>query len=331
MRFSNLSWAALFFLAACGGGGDDGDPAPFGATKTPLAINGSNYVAVATESVSAVGYVMDTSEIFTGATVSSDRLLIDFARAQTLKMPGRFAAAAPIPSGAVINEVEACSGGGELRFALNDVNNNQDLDPGESLTIVAAQCVEFDSTINGTMAVQLVSMTGDPAGDVYSMNVTITLTDLSVTMPGGSALGNGSMAMAFSMTAPNTGEMALTFDSLTTSGSFAGATYSRTMWDFKLRDTYTMVNNVSRDSLTVSGVLGSSAFDSKAVTLSTLAPMVRVGSDDYPSSGQILATGAAGSKMRLTAINAATVLIEADADGNGSYESSVTRPWSDLM
>jgi hypothetical protein len=331
MRFSKLSLAVLFFLAACGGGGGDGDTSPSGATKTPLAISGSNYVAVATESVSAVSYVMDTSDIFTGATVSSDRLLLDFARAQALKMPGRFAAAAPMPSGTVINEVEACSGGGELRIALNDVNNNQDLDPGESLTIVAAQCVEFDSKFNGTMAVQLVGMTGDPAGDVYSMNVTITLTDLSVTMPGGSESGNGSMAMAISMTAPNTGEMALTFDSLTTSGSLAGASYSRTMWDFKLRDTYAIVNNVARDSLTVSGVLGSSELDSKAVTLSTLAPMVRLGLDEYPSSGQILATGAASSKMRLTAMNAATVLIEVDADGNGSFETSVTRPWSDLM
>lgn len=332
MRISKLSLAALFFLAACGGGGDDGDTPPGGVTNTPLAINADNYVAVATESVSAVSYVVDASEFFTGAQVSGARSPLDFARAQALKLPGRFALATPRFSGAVLTEVEACTGGGELRITLDDKNGNDDLDAGESITMVATNCVEFDSTVNGTIAMLVTRMTGDPYGDVYQMGLTMTLTQLSVAMQGSTAVGNGNMAMDMSMTGPHTGDMLLTFDAFTMSGTFGGVPYSRTMWDFHIADTYSLVNNAFHGSMEIRGVLGSSALDSKAVTLSTPVPMVIVGADEYPSSGQILATGAANSKVRMTAQpDAATVRIEVDANGDGSYETSTTKAWGELM
>jgi len=137
--------------------------------------------------------------------------------------------------------------------------------------------------------------------------------------------------MEMSMTAPMTGSMALKFDELTMSGTYGGTSYTRTMWDFNIADTYAPVNNMFHASLVLSGMLGSSALDSKAVTLSTVQPMVSVGEDEYPSSGQILATGAAQSKMRLTAQSATTVLIEVDANGDGTFETMMTKPWSDLM
>jgi hypothetical protein len=330
MRVTKLSWAVLFFLAACGGDGDDGGGTG-GVTRTPLAIDANNYVTVATESVSAVSYVMDASEFFTGAQVSSQRLLLDFARAQALRLPQRFANVTPLPSGAVFTETETCSGGGSLAVTTNDVNGNEVLDVGDSITIVATNCVEFDSTMNGTMGMLVTKMSGDLESDVYDFGVTMTFTDLSVAMAEGTTVGNGTMAMEMAMTAPHTGSMSLRFDGLTMSGTYGGTPYSRTMWDFDIADTYSLVNNMFHGSAVLSGVLGSTALDDEAVTLSTLQPMVSVGEDEYPSSGQILATGAANSKMRMTVQNATTVLIELDANGDGTYEAMITKPWSELM
>jgi hypothetical protein len=330
MRMTKLSWAVLFFLAACGGDGDDGGGTG-GVTKTPLAIDANNYVAVATEAVSGVSYVMDASEFFTGAQVSSQRLLLDFARAQALRLPQRFAAATPLPSGVVSTETVGCSGGGSLAFTLNDVNGNEELDVGDSVTMVANNCVEFDSTLNGTMGMLVTKMSGDLEGEVYDFGVTMTFTNLSFAMAEGTTVGNGTMSMNMAMTAPHTGNMSLRFDGLTMSGTYGGESYSRTMWDFDIVDTYAVVNNMFHGSVVLSGVLGSSVLDSKAVTLSTLQPMVSVGEDEYPSSGQILATGAAQSKMRMTVQSAATVLIELDANGDGTYETTITKPWSEMM
>jgi hypothetical protein len=333
MRISKVSLAALFFLAACGGGGggDGGGTVPGGVTNTPLAIDASNYVAVATESVSAVSYVLDTTEFFNGAQVSSERVLLDFARAQALKLPRWFAAATPRPSGAVLTETVLCDGGGSMQVTLNDINGNEDVDPGESITMVATNCVEFDSTVNGTIVMQITALSGDLEGDVYDLGVTMTLTNLSVAMAEGTTVGNGSMAMGMAMTGPHTGSLDLTFNDLTMTGTFGGNAYSRTMWNFNIAESYALVNNMFHGETVLSGTLGSSALASKAVVLSTLQPMVSVGEDEYPSSGQILATGASGSKMRLTAQNATTVLIELDANGDDTYETMVTRPWSDLM
>lgn len=334
MRISRLSMAALLFLGACGGGGGDGSDggtAPGGVNTTPLDIDASNYVAVATESLSAVGYVLETTEFITGAQVSSQSALLDFARAQALKLPRWFGAGMAVPSGAEITETEACSGGGSLQFTINDLNGNEEPDEGESIAIVATNCVEFDSTVNGRINMQVTKMTGDPEGDVFELGVSMTLTQLSVAMAEGHAVGNGSMRIGMSMTAPMTGRMDIGFDTLSLSGTYAGEPYSRTMWQFNIAEDYAPVNHMFRGELVLGGTLGSSVLESKAVTLSTLQPLVTLGDDAYPSSGQILATGASGSKMRLTAQNATTVRIELDANGDGAYESMVTRLWSELM
>jgi hypothetical protein len=333
MRISRLSLAALFFLTACGGGGggDDGSTPPTGVTNTPLAIDASNYVAVATESVSAVSYVLDTTEFFNGAQVSSERVLLDFARAQALKLPGWFATATPRPSGAELTETMPCSGGGSMQITLNDINGNEDLDAGDSTTMVAMNCVEFDSTVNGTLVMQITTLSGDLEGDVYDLGVTMTFSNLSVAMAEGSTVGNGSMSMEMAMTGPDTGSLELKFNELTMTGTYGSDSYSRKMWNFDISERYDLVNSMFRGETALSGTLGSSALASKAVVLSTLQPMVSVGEDEYPSSGQILATGATGSKMRMTAQNATTVLIELDANGDDNYESSVSKPWNELM
>ena len=71
--------------------------------------------------------------------------------------------------------------------------------------------------------------------------------------------------------------------------------------------------------------------DAKSVRIETPTPFVRNNSQFYPSSGSALITGAAGAKVRVTAINATTVTIDLDADGNGSYETTVIKLWSEML
>jgi hypothetical protein len=73
------------------------------------------------------------------------------------------------------------------------------------------------------------------------------------------------------------------------------------------------------------------------VTLSTESPLLIYSSGDYPSSGTLVLTGKTGSaggptRARLTAISADTCQIQADTDGDGSYDDydSGIIPWEDL-
>jgi len=66
-------------------------------------------------------------------------------------------------------------------------------------------------------------------------------------------------------------------------------------------------------------------------TISTTEPFVLYDGDDWPTSGALVATGADSSKARIFAINNANCTVEADIDGDGSYEwDTGTVAWDDI-
>jgi hypothetical protein len=50
----------------------------------------------------------------------------------------------------------------------------------------------------------------------------------------------------------------------------------------------------------------------------------------YPSSGSMLVRESGGSAARLTAMSSTSVRIDVDADGDGVFESTMDRTWSDI-
>lgn len=67
------------------------------------------------------------------------------------------------------------------------------------------------------------------------------------------------------------------------------------------------------------------------VTLSTTVPFVLHDGDEWPTSGSLIASGANNSKARITAIDNINCIIEADIDGDDSYEwDSGTMAWDDI-
>lgn len=67
------------------------------------------------------------------------------------------------------------------------------------------------------------------------------------------------------------------------------------------------------------------------VTLSTVEPFVLHDGDEWPTSGRLVVAGANGSKAQLTAIDNVYCVVEADIDGDDSYEwDSGTLAWDDI-
>ena len=328
MRISSITLALVTLLAACGGGSSSvNNPQAAGA----LLITASNYQAVAQESMSSAYYLLQSTSLVTGAQVASDRVLLSFGLAQLPKFNQWFAAAPRLVTGATTTQTILCSGGGSMSVSATDVNGNQQVDAGDSVSMNLANCFEGGLSMNGSMAASFTAITGNLDSNVYSAAMTMSFTNLSAGTSAGSATGNGSISIALSSTAVNNSTVTLTVASFATSGNYGGVSSTRSLQDLTISDTRTPSGLGFLSSTSIAGTLTSSALESRPFTLSTVAPLLRASSENYPSSGQLKAVGMNGSQVRFTAQSQTNVLIEVDADGNNVYEASVTKQWLDLL
>ncbi len=331
-RFARpLSIAGMAALTACGGGGGGSGGNPPGFTTGPLAITASNYVQAGQEAMSSAYFLLDTGDFATAAQLSVDTGPMRFSRAQIAQLSRWFATATRVATGVTQTSTEACSGGGSVTVTVNDVNGNDKLDVGDGANLVANSCAFGSEFVSGEMTVLVTTLTGNLDTTVYKVSMSITMNNLVISSAAGSNTATGRMEFGEESIGLNNTITTLGVSSLSATASFAGSSSTRTLSDFTLREALTPSGLGPVRSLSVTGTLASSALDSKSIALSTVSPFVRSNTARYPASGQALITGANGSKARLTAQSATTVFIEVDADGNGSYETSATRLWSQLL
>lgn len=329
------SIALALALSACGGGGGGaGDPVVPGPDPNlgKLSITSSNYVAVAQTAVSSSLYFMDSAELLVGAQSSDGKAPTRFALAQLDRLPGWFAkgVGSPVVTGAVSTVSEACAGGGRMDISIDDKNNNGNFDAGDAIAIRAVNCIESGSTMNGGMEMALTSLTGVFGSSNYTATVTMRLDKLTVVTGQDTAIGNGEMRMDTRVSGPYNSSVTITVPSFTVAGTLGGVNYSNSLVGFQLTLGKAPGGTLYNVSVSIRGALSGSMIESKQISVETLAPLVRNWSAVDPSTGQLLIKGAASSQLRITAQASGMALLELDADGNGMFESSTTRRWSDL-
>lgn len=333
MRFA-LTLVSSALLVACGGGSDGstsaGSPAP-APVATLVTLTSANYVAVAQESLSSSAYVANATDLVTGAQVSDSEALIRFGQSQVAKL-SHWLADAPVQAvGAVQSQTENCAGGGTLTISANDTNGNGQVDAGDSASLTASNCAFEGQLLNGQLVLTINSVTGNPDHFPYSMSVTLGFNNLAAQSSSLRTVGNGSVALSINARAANNQSLGLRTSSLSLSSTYGGTTYSKTLTSYTNSVELIPAGTGFTSTTSVSGMLSSSAFESKSIDFATPTSFVRASAQTYPSSGQLVITGAAGGKVRITATSATTVLIELDADANGSYETSTSKLWSDML
>ena len=342
MRFALTLVAASTILVACGGGGggDDspnpGTPSDPGTPSTPsvstqATITPANYVAVAQQALSTNAFLLNATSLVVGAQVSDSSVLVRFGQEQLSKLPGRIANAPVQAVGATQTSTEACNGGGSLTIVENDRNGNQQADPGDSVSLTANNCVSGSEVLNGQLTVTLTGVTGNLDGYPYTLAGTVNYQNLEAKSTTARVMANGNMALTLSARSDFDQDVALAIASFAVTSTYGGATSSQTLTDYstslKIRPAASNVNWTT----SVKGTLSSTAIDAKSVSIDTPVAFVRSGNQAYPASGQAIIIGAAGTKVRITATSATNVTIDLDADGNGSYETTVNKAWSEIL
>ena len=326
-----LAALSTLLLAACGGGGGGSESStPPVQTATALAVSASNYTTVAQQSVSSSLYLLDSAESVLGAQSAGLNAPLRYALAQTERLAAWFAKAPRSVAGATQSYSEACAGGGRIDLVLTDVNGNGQLDANDGVELTAVSCVEDGVTLNGTLDMTLTAVTGSFGAVSYSGSVRLRLSNFSSQTATASATGNGEMTVDLSVNSATSSSATLTVPAFTLSGQSGGVSYNSSLSNYRLSVVKAPTTASYTVAVSVSGDLSGSLLESKQISLSTPTPLLRNATDTDPSSGQLLVRGAAGSQVRISAQAGGVALIELDADGNGSYELSTTRSWSQL-
>jgi hypothetical protein len=322
--------ACALSLAACGGGGSSGgaDTPP---ASTMLGISASNYQVVSQAVVSSALFLGDSSGLMTGAEASAEPRVLRHA-VNTAKRGFGLASDRPaLVTGVEVRDTIACAQGGSIAVTLNDANNNGNFDASDSITMDLQSCKEEGAVMQGRLAISVQAVTGIYDSNNYSATMTMTMTAFNVTTGSDSAQGDGALSMTMSQSPSGVGELTLSTSRFALSGRVGGQSFTTTLTDTRLTLRDETVGGTPRSSITYVSTLDSSQFGNKQVAITTPQALVITGNAAYPSSGQLLVRGHANSAVRITALNATQARLELDAEGDGNYETQVTKSWAELQ
>ena len=323
-----LLLSATAVLGACGGGGGGGSSA---------GITGGDPVTIAAANAGSVtGATLDATDGLTGNTEGAVGLfpaavghsrseqinVIDTILGQIKKAPQLFPAESSRVSPAAVQSLSQNCDTGSISGSFNDNDNDLTLSTGDSVNITANGCTFSGVTMNGSMSMNNVVISGDELSPPYSMQFTLQATDFSVSVSGETVVMRGGGTIGESSS-----------DGISFTSSFTGngieiaaGGKSLTLTNYNIQETENQATgaySISINATITSPSLGGS------VTVTTDAVLTGVGSLD-PDAGQITCVGAGNTSVTLTAVDSINVQLEVDQDGDGNVDQTLTAAWADL-
>lgn len=306
-------------IAACGGGGSDGlaggggSPAPAAGLK----IDSSNAQAASKASYdSAAGSVEVGTLLTDSGPIAANPAGSMKAAQQFSKLTGSDIQQSLVPV------TEDCLSGSYTVDAT--LANPFTITPGDSFNIVFNECDEgFGEVLNGTLDFTIDALSGDLAGGMYELQVSMSLTDFQVSSDADVVTSNGDATVVLDLT-NNPLVLASTSGSSLQTVSNAS---SDTLRNFSSSQSVNAGLEPVPFSWDASGTLDTTRL-TDTVTYST--PVTFEGYDlDYPYTGELLVVGDSSS-ARIVAIDSVNVRIDIDSDGDGTVDESIETTWAEF-
>jgi hypothetical protein len=336
MRFSYFPVVFCLVLAACGGGGGSssggggdagGDNAPI--SNTPLVLTSVNYEPVSQAVAGNMNGFFDlsssSSSLLTGVTLETPPAWMPALLSQVKNIKTWSVGNTAVLSGVEMSVSDACAYGGTANASVNDANNNDEIDAGDSVSFSFANCaISSTERVNGSLSIVVNSFTD---GYYSAADISMSLNNFNVVSDNTSASAAGDIRVRFQESSSNT-TYSISSNSLRSSTSVSGVTKSVSMTGVSMT---LNESNTGNDQLTFAATVALSSFGNQLVVLSTASPWLMRNGDAYPYAGQMLITGQAGSKIWINAVSSSNVKLELDASGDGVYEESKVVTWASLQ
>ena len=351
-RIQLFSYSLVLGLAACGGGGGDGGgggassvappppqtPLVYSGATTAAVVNANNGGTVAANVMGATGAtaggpVMAVSAIAdaapasapqpTGATGLMRRLT------QALHGSDLASGSSGALAGVAVDQTVACDSG-SIRISGDRAANGTG-----TLSVSYNACRTGSDTINGPASLQVNAY--DQTNRVIT-DGTFTFTRVSLTGPGVNSDLTGTLRKQVAAT-PNFMSSGAATETVTLNAitqDKATGRMTRTQ-DLRIVNVYASMTSPTFYNQSIDGRVFDSVAGFVDVTSNTMPFKAPWGplyystiGQSFPDWGEIILTGATGSRVRVTALATSLAKIEVDADGNGVYENSARLQWSQL-
>ena len=309
-----VALSATLMLAACGGGGSGGGNPAYSGTTTQATITTDNAqeIALGAYAGGQAGQAL-VSPLSSGAApiLASDRLLTFAAMtrdlAQRVRPAVRGSGVTPQAIVSVTDSIPGTCGDGQA-----DINVNiNDASGGFSGTVDFVGYCDEGTVLDGTAAFS--GQVNTATGDLVRFTLSYQSLTMTETAGGASATLVGSISLVVSadtLTLTQTMDMVLI-------DNVSGKTY----WVNNYRLSVTADAGGAYVDLSIRGRFYDP--DRGFVEIVTDVPLHILAGASDPSSGVLVFLGKGNTSARLTVNGGGSFLIEADADGNGTYEWSI--------
>jgi hypothetical protein len=281
-------------LGACGGGGDDTPTLPAADIPTSASgatgdITASNYSAVGVQVQDVLTLSAGAANTVTPLQGSGSAVVTSGAKVQTvankvftLSTTTAFGSKSILSADgtssiqAVQSATEPCSGGGSVTVTFNDADNNQDISAGDTMSLIANNCVENGETLNGQANVSIGVLTDTHAS--MSMQFTNMRVD-DLTFTGGVTLALDYNGMDY------TGLLTMSNVTLSQAGSTVNMSYTQS------------ASYQNATGIITTSTQGGIVIDAQSYWMQQVTPYQLYLSDDLPFAGALSVTDKDGDRL----------------------------------
>lgn len=320
--------AGSAMIAACGGGSSDDSGGLTGGTPTaePATITVENAPLIAgTVAEVAMGEGIFSS-VFT-PTLPIGSIGADVAVSPVMKSVYSAAMKTANPSQlyATVSGQEPCVVSGTVDVTI-DISNPEQPSVNDTFVFEFTNCDDGSgAVVNGGMTITISSLGGDVASGNFLLGMQIRFSAFAVTEGGETTTAEGSISIEIDTRDPLVTTITVSTSALVTTS--AGTEEVLTSLTVRITEDASMfpVAVTVETSFTISSPrIGGS------VTVTTSLSLQSSGSE-FPFEGELRIEGADGAVIVLIALDANTVRLQIDIDGDGAYDETLDITWDELM
>lgn len=319
--------ASTVLIAACGGSSDDGGALTGGTgSAAPAVITSQNAPDIAGVVANvALGQGIFTSIITPGLPITAGGPDIAFAPVMKPVMSATMKTASPSQLYATSAGREDCAVSGTVDVQVT-ISDPAQPSINDTFVFEFSNCDDGSGVVvDGGMTITIVGIGGDAASGNFLLGMQIEFSAFAVTEAGETTSATGTINIEIDTSNPPVTTISVSTSALVTTS--AGTEEVLTNFTVEITEdasTFPVAVTVETSFTISSPRIGGT------VTVTTSLSLQSMG-EDYPFVGELRIEGADRAVIVMIALDANTVRLEIDIDGDGAPDETIDLTWDELM